>query len=82
MNLHSDMEKYTSDLKAAISQKQTYQDPGYDINEVHKKIDNYKREVSKILTSSPPKPKEPEKNEKDEKKEEGDKKEDQEMNNE
>ena len=93
MNLHSDMEKYTSDVKAAISQKQMHEDPGYDINDIHQKIDNYKKEVSKILTSSPPKAKEPEKNgkkeegekkENGEKKEEGEKKEveDQEMKNE
>lgn len=59
------METYITEIKGAVSKKKTYEDPGYDIDKVHKKIEHYKKKVNKILTSQPPPP--PEK--KEEKKE-------------
>ena len=65
IKLNSDMETYIAEIRTAISNKKTYEDPGYDIDKVHKKIEHYKKKVTKILTSPPPPPPEKKEEKKD-----------------
>ena len=42
MTMYSDMEKYFNDMSALIDSKKTYEDPGHSIDEVTRKLDEYK----------------------------------------
>lgn len=50
----SEMDSYFQTIQTAIAPKKTYEDSGYNIDEVLKKLEDYKFSVNKILTSPPP----------------------------
>jgi len=53
MNKYGDMEKYLNDIRTILTQKKHYEDPGYSIDDVHNKFDQFKTEVNHILNSPP-----------------------------
>ncbi len=60
----SEMEIFIGQIKEAIATKPTYVDNGFDIDDVHQRIENYKKTVNQLLTTpSPPKGKEEKKQE-------------------
>lgn len=51
MAKYSEMEKYLSDIKKNTATKKTYEDPGYEIEDVLHKLDTFKAEVNYLLTN-------------------------------
>jgi len=52
---HTDIDTYLATVKSTIDQKKPHEDPGFSIDEIHHKIDDFKRTISKIFTSPAPK---------------------------
>ena len=50
----NEITKHLGDIKAALNSKKPYEDTGFNIHEVHAKIDEYKAQVNKILSTPPP----------------------------
>lgn len=47
------MQKFFSDIQAAMDSKKPYEDVGFSIHDVQHRFEEYKASVNKILTSPP-----------------------------
>lgn len=56
LNKHTEMQSYLNQVQTAVAGKQLYEEPGYNIDEIHKKLDEFKDNVNKLFTTPPPQP--------------------------
>ena len=56
MNKHTEMQQYLKTVQTSIGGKQLYEEPGYNIDEIHKKLDEFKDSVNKLFAAPSPKP--------------------------
>ena len=50
------MQTYLNTVQTAIAGKQHYEDPGYSIDDIHKKLDEFKDTVNKLFIAPAPQP--------------------------
>lgn len=55
INKLTEAQQYFSNIQQAISNKQTYEDSGFKIDEVAANLEAYKYTINKMLNAPPPK---------------------------
>lgn len=53
---YTEMQAYFNELQTTIGGKPLYEEPGYQIDDVHMKLDTFKDTVNKLFTAPPPQP--------------------------
>jgi hypothetical protein len=54
LNKHTEMQAYLNQVQTTIGGKQLFEDPGYSIDDVHKKLDEFKETVNKLFLAPAP----------------------------